>query len=92
MNWLEKVGDVKPESEKLRERFGDDLERICSGDRFDLAQAAMMVGLNAAIDRTNMSPRKRRRVAEAMTEEAVSAMYVVYVMGYAARMDEEGEA
>ena len=58
-NWLERTLEAKSIPNNLLERFGGEyIEKVCSGELYEQAQAIMALALDSAIEGTDINTRK----------------------------------
>lgn len=90
-HWLTLTTEITPTWEQLKERFGGDkIDAICTGRWYELAHAAMATALNLAIDQTEATPRKRRRMGPPMLAVMFNVLPLIFMFGYV-RGKEESE-
>ena len=91
-HWLQLTSEIPTTWTALTERFGADrIDAICTTKWHELGRAVMANALNLALDQTGLSVRKKRRVGIPMLKLMFMSVGMIFMFGYAARMDEEGD-
>ena len=86
VNWLLKVQAVDPTLDQLRADY--DIDKVCSGDVYEMMIAMMARAINSAVDETRLSPRRKRRITERMGDHLLSGGVAVFMLGYDTAMKE----
>jgi hypothetical protein len=88
-NWLQRTVNVPDVIDVLIQRFGDDqIDTLTSTENYADAQAVLALGFNQAIEKTNLSRRRKQAAVQAMFDDLMTAASIVYLLGYQAKEDE----
>lgn len=82
-NWLQRTVGIGEVVDRLRAAYTDEgINEITSGNEYKDAQAAIALALNEALDKTNLTDRKKRRMGKEMLDTLMGGVAVVFMLGY----------
>jgi len=92
-HWLQLTVEIQPTWTSITEQLGAErVDAICTGRWYELSHAAIATALNLAIDKTGLTPRKRKRIGPAMLGIMFKVIPMVFMFGWMARDERGGDA
>jgi len=85
-SWLALTNEIDPAWQGIVEQLGaDHVDTICTGRWYEMSHAAIALALNLAIDQTDLTPRKKKRIGPVMLGVMFKVIPFVFMFGWMAR-------
>lgn len=82
-NWLQKTIEVSDVIDRLIAKYTPEgINEITSGEEYQYAQAAIALALNEALNKTNLTDRKKRKAGHEMIGDLMNGLTVAFMLGY----------